>query len=214
MDEATWLACDDARRLLAAVRSRCSERKLRLAACACCRAVWVLVTDRRSRRAVEAAERHADSLADDGLLLDRYPAAVSAAHKIERKFGEDDPRLAVATAASYTALTDPAEDVARFTINQLLPALPADGHARLCATLREVLGNPFRPVAVPPESVSPAAQAVARTVYDEGQFAELPVLADALEDDGCSCRELLEHLRSAGPHFRGCWALDAVLGNR
>jgi RNA-directed DNA polymerase len=36
-------------------------------------------------------------------------------------------------------------------------------------------------------------------------------LADALEENGAS-GELLEHLRSPGPHVRGCWALDLVLG--
>jgi hypothetical protein len=38
------------------------------------------------------------------------------------------------------------------------------------------------------------------------------VLADALEDAGCSDAGLLGHLRSPGPHVRGCWALDLVLG--
>jgi hypothetical protein len=39
-----------------------------------------------------------------------------------------------------------------------------------------------------------------------------PLLADALEDAGCTDAELLVHLRSPGPHVRGCWGLDLVLG--
>lgn len=39
----------------------------------------------------------------------------------------------------------------------------------------------------------------------------LSVLADALEDAGCDCGELLGHLRSPGPHVRGCWAVDLLL---
>ncbi len=43
-------------------------------------------------------------------------------------------------------------------------------------------------------------------------FDELPVLADALEEAGCTGAEILEHLRSPGRHARGCWALDLLLG--
>jgi hypothetical protein len=40
----------------------------------------------------------------------------------------------------------------------------------------------------------------------------LAVLADALLDAGCDEEELMRHCRSEGPHVRGCWALDLVLG--
>jgi len=52
-----------------------------------------------------------------------------------------------------------------------------------------------------------------RLLYDERDFERLPELADALEQAGCQNPEILAHLRSPGPHVRGCWALDAVLGN-
>lgn len=42
--------------------------------------------------------------------------------------------------------------------------------------------------------------------------ARLAVLSDALEEAGCDDAEILSHLRSPGPHVRGCWALDLVLG--
>ena len=42
--------------------------------------------------------------------------------------------------------------------------------------------------------------------------ARLAVLSDALEEVGCTDTALLSHLRSPGPHVRGCWALDLVLG--
>ena len=41
----------------------------------------------------------------------------------------------------------------------------------------------------------------------------LAVLADALQDAGCSDDALLAHLRGPGPHVRGCWALDAVIAH-
>jgi hypothetical protein len=77
--------------------------------------------------------------------------------------------------------------------------------------LREIIGNPFRPVVLDPACLTPACQAIAQAVHEEGSFEQLPILADALEEAGCRDDELLEHLRSAGPHVRGCWALDAVL---
>jgi hypothetical protein len=53
---------------------------------------------------------------------------------------------------------------------------------------------------------------LARRTYDERDFAALPVLGDALEDAGCADPELLGHLRGPGPHVRGCWAVDLLLG--
>jgi hypothetical protein len=84
-----------------------------------------------------------------------------------------------------------------------------------CSLLRDVAGNPFRPVRVERAWLAwngglPAAMAAA--IYDECRFADLPVLADALEEAGCDDAELLSHLRSPGPHARGCWALDLLLG--
>jgi hypothetical protein len=44
---------------------------------------------------------------------------------------------------------------------------------------------------------------------DPAQFA---VLADALEEAGCTERAILDHLRDPGVHVRGCWSLDLILG--
>src|SRR5262245_14000236 len=61
MTEAEWLACGDPARMLAFLRGRASDRKLRLFACACCRQSWAEMTDERSRRAVELGELFADA---------------------------------------------------------------------------------------------------------------------------------------------------------
>jgi hypothetical protein len=71
MDEAQWLACIDPARMLEIVRGKVSDRKLRLFDVACCRCAWHLLADRRSQRAVEAAERYAD-----GALTGEQLAAV------------------------------------------------------------------------------------------------------------------------------------------
>ena len=53
---------------------------------------------------------------------------------------------------------------------------------------------------------------LARTIYEGRRFAELPILADALEDAGCDDDDLLAHCRGGGEHVRGCWVLDHLLG--
>jgi hypothetical protein len=86
--------------------------------------------------------------------------------------------------------------------------------------LREVVPNPFLPVALDPTWRTPIVVALARAAYDErllqsGQLApdRLAVLADALEDAGCTDAETLSHLRGpSGPHVRGCWVIDLLLG--
>src|SRR5438445_11670657 len=78
MTEREWLECTDPRPMLEFLRGQASERKLRLFACACCRAVWALLTDQPSRHAVEVAERYADGLVGAEALADASQAAWKA----------------------------------------------------------------------------------------------------------------------------------------
>jgi hypothetical protein len=48
-------------------------------------------------------------------------------------------------------------------------------------------------------------------LYDERAFDHLPILADALEEAGCTNADILNHLRGPGPHVRGCWVVDLLL---
>jgi hypothetical protein len=82
--------------------------------------------------------------------------------------------------------------------------------------LRCVAGNPFRrPLAIDTAVLrwhQGAVTRIAQTVYDERSFEDLPVLADALDEAGCSDVEILGHLRGPGPHVRGWWVIDRLLG--
>jgi hypothetical protein len=78
--------------------------------------------------------------------------------------------------------------------------------------LRDIFGNPFRPVAFAPEWRTDTAVALARQMYDAREFSAMPILADALQDAGCDSDEVLSHCRGEGSHVRGCWVVDLILG--
>jgi hypothetical protein len=85
--------------------------------------------------------------------------------------------------------------------------------------LRDLCGNPFRLVTLSLACLTPQVVALAQAAYDQREvpagtldLARLAVLADVLEDAGCTAEDILNHLRGPGPHVRGCWAVDLILG--
>ena len=83
--------------------------------------------------------------------------------------------------------------------------------------LKELFGNPFAPAALDPACVTPTVTSLATAAYEarglpSGELDpdRLAVLSDALEEARCDDADILNHLRSPGPHVRGCWALDLV----
>jgi hypothetical protein len=91
-----------------------------------------------------------------------------------------------------------------------------DGESRVRVSIlgifRDIFGNPFRPVAFSPEWRTTTAVAIAQGMYDSRDFGPMPLLADALQDAGCEAPEIIDHCRGPGPHVRGCWVVDGVLG--
>jgi hypothetical protein len=90
-------------------------------------------------------------------------------------------------------------------------ALPNEGE-RKARLLHDLVGNPFRPVTADSSWLTSDVLALANTIYNERAFNRMPELADALERAGCTDADLLAHCRSPGPHVRGCWVVDLVLG--
>jgi hypothetical protein len=81
--------------------------------------------------------------------------------------------------------------------------------------LRDLLGNPFRPVSADPAWLTwngGTVRQLAEVIYEERRFVDLPILADALEEAGCTDEDILSHCRGPGEHVRGCWVLDLLLG--
>ena len=78
--------------------------------------------------------------------------------------------------------------------------------------MHDIFGNPFRPVAFDPAWRTSTAVELARQMYEAREFSAMPILADALQDAGCENADVLGHCRGPGPHVRGCWVVDLLLG--
>ncbi len=85
-------------------------------------------------------------------------------------------------------------------------------YAELVPFFRDIFGNPFRPVAFSPLWRTDTAVSLASQMYESPEFSAMPILADALQDAGCEHNDILNHCRGPGPHVRGCWVIDLVLG--
>ena len=82
-----------------------------------------------------------------------------------------------------------------------------------CDILRDIFGNPFRPVAFDPAWRTETAVLLARGMYESRDFGAMPILADALQDAGCENEQILNHCRYTKQlHVRGCWVVDLALG--
>jgi len=80
--------------------------------------------------------------------------------------------------------------------------------------LRDIYGNPFRPIRIDPAWLTSTVVQLAQGIYEDRAFDRMPVLADALQDAGCDDAEILDHCRSEGLHVRGCWLIDLILGKQ
>jgi hypothetical protein len=227
MTEADWLACTDPRLMQEFLHGKVSDRKLRLFAVACCRRFWTKLTDPRSRQSVEAAEMYADGLIS-------YIALEEAASAADDYFGSTciygtSTGDQLARAAEFAAVPLKISSGSRMTTlawfsecavwgmlnaSEEGEAAYQSGLANQVPVLREVVGNPFRPVVVQPGWLTTNVTALAQAIYEQKAFDRLPILADALEDAGCTNAEVLNHCRQPGIHVRGCWALDLLLGKK
>jgi hypothetical protein len=204
-----WEGCAYIDRLKKAVGWNWPRRKDRLFGVACCRPFWGLLSDEKARQAVELAERAAD---DEELLpsLEEIRAALRF-----RDHTSSDYLAHLVACPQPSRVCRLARDLRRSTHGEQGGQEEEARHAYL---FREVLGNPFRPVTVSPLWVTADVRSLAQAASDERHLPSghldltcLAVLADALEEAGAT-GDILTHLRSPGPHMRGCWAVDLILG--
>lgn len=202
--EQDWLTSDDPYTMLLFARSRASNRKM-----------WLFC--------YASARRHLDPL-------------VEALDRAERHAGDAGASKAACWAADMDVMdtmsrfifggpgSDGLDHVARealdpYALKRAVVGRPgawdSGVNAAHLALLRDVVGNPFRKAKLPRTVLTWNGKTVprlARSLFDERRFADVSVLADALEEAGCADEGILSHCRGGGPHVRGCWVIDLILG--
>jgi hypothetical protein len=231
MTEEEWRSSADPAAMLSWLERRMltDQRRLRLFVCGCCRLAWPALQP-AVRALVEAAEDAADRGPLDRPnfppLCSRSHDALLELHRLRLSELEEEVR-SLATRALAGA-----DKKCAVRARALCP--PATPFAQ-ASVLRELFGNPIRKPRVVGASLhgrvamaSPRGKPLfirewldwhgglvrqlARAIHEERAYDRLPILADALEDAGCDDAEVLGHLRGPGPHARGCWVLDLILG--
>jgi hypothetical protein len=188
-----------------------------------------LVPDLQLEHFAEAGEQYADELLTWETVKKMRQGITATKRKLGKKFGPD-----LDAVWPNEAKHDVLEALMAVTAKAPLDATMAWSHATLAFAAtsrpdsdagisaeepqqvilaRDILGNPFRPVAFDPDWRTSTALALAKQMYDSRDFSAMPILADALQDAGCENDDVLTHCRDAnGVHVRGCWVVDLVLG--
>lgn len=81
-----------------------------------------------------------------------------------------------------------------------------------CRLIRDIFVSPLRPMPRDQRWLTSTVVSLAHQMYESRDFASMPILADALQDAGCDNEDMLNHCRGPGPHVRGCWVVDLMLG--
>ena len=188
-------------------------RKSLLFACGCYRLVWDQIAFEGVRATVERAEEKADrNLSSEELRKSQYQGYVRGLPTMSTQ------NLFQLSLSSLVTPKIIPTHVAWLVRAALDPAKHAHANkwedcAPQAGLVREIFGNPFRPVAFAPDWRTDTTVAVAKQMYESREFSAMPILADALQDAWCDNEAILGHCRDATlTHVRGCWVVDLVLG--
>jgi len=200
MTEAEWLACEDPEQMSSFLQGNemATDRKWYLFACTCLYDYGAILPNRRDRREmmvwINATERYVDGL----MTRAKWEAAGARFGHAHEGYPHGHAMWAAFTAA--TAVHGNNSTGSR------------DQYHREADMVRDIFGNPFRPASLAPAWRTDTVVLLAEQMYESRDFSALPILADALQDAGCDNTDVLDHCRGAGPHVRGCWVVDLVLG--
>jgi hypothetical protein len=174
---------------------------------------------RRARRYGDQAYRRSQSLAPPSPESELAYRESEQAYAIANAAGMD--KLSLAMMLIHTTQCAVREKISGYRASQDFSTwqewyrIVEIDNAQQSTLLRDIVGNPFRSVKVNPAWLAWASGIIpklASAIYEERRFPDLPVLADALEEAGGCDEVILSHCRGPGPHVRGCWVLDLILG--
>ncbi len=225
MTEAEWHTSEDSQGLISHILSReeISDRRVGLFMVACCRQL----KDRgeQCRHMVETVEQYQEGLLPHEEVELLWPGLrqelgmdYSLEGEILCELAHYEPWGHAGIVASKAAMMTAGEATASMSEAHSDEAFAAyDAASRVAQAeqvglLRDIFGNPFRPVAFSPSWRTSTAVTLASEMYESRDFSAMPILADALQDAGCDNDDVLSHCRGPGPHVRGCWVVDLVLG--
>lgn len=221
MTEAEWINCDEPGPMLALLKGKISDRKAYLFATAAFQLFARLLPDSKQRRGVQLLEQIAEGTATSQ-FVSHVAAEVFRATPYSTEITgvnrPDDPymiaRMLHGAIARSTVVGAGARAVACAVMATNFLADEAMTQAAQIVILRDIFGNPFRHVSVNRSSLPPALIALGQVIYEERAFDRMPELADALKAADCDDKDVLRHCRGPGPHVRGCWVVDLILGKR
>lgn len=242
MTEQEWLACDRPHWMLKELRPWKSRgRKMCLYVCASCRLRWNRLKE-PCLNLLDVAERHADGLADQREYKLAMQTVSRMTRRDKLAGGDNGPPLYGQVILDFLRfkhlpgwegdspqverhdyLSDETKRSRKAMRSQGMDVITEEQAVEVQAEydafmknhtgfLSDIFGNPFRPVVAEPTRLPPKVVALAQAIYDERAFDRLPVLADGLEEAGCTDADILAHCRGPGPHVRGCWVVDLLLG--
>jgi hypothetical protein len=215
MTEEEWLQSSKPSEMFDILGKRATGRRLQLFAVACVLQIWEQSTDPRLRCVIRVAERQADSRANEEEKLQ----ALNSLDDYMDEFCEHDvtPSVPPSLFAEPFFTKDASEvacciaETAKYQ-HDGFDGIDAEIEFEQCGFLRDIFGNPFRPVDFDARWRTSDVLGLARAIYEDRTFDRLPILADALMDAGCADEQIIAHCRGDGPHVRGCWVVDLVLG--
>jgi hypothetical protein len=218
VNEQRWLRARKPQPMLAYIGKRewGTPRQDRLFAAACCRRIIHLMPSKAIRSGIEIAEEFADGKASQRRLFNAFERA-GKAHAQRDKTDPTGAKAFAALAVHFSCSFEIGYDLtelldAVYSATVCDPDNPEEEDRYQVQLIRDIYGNPFRPVAFQPDWRTSTTVGLAQSLYESRDFDRVPILADALEEAGCDSPDVLAHCRADAPHVRGCWVMDLVLG--